>query len=243
MGAARGGTHPSATRAAAARAPLGAMPLLLLDLDNTLVDRDAAFRSALAAFLDEHALPASDVDRLMSVDASGYTPRQAVAGFMADRYGTRVPETAVRALLDHGAADRVVLPAPARDALARAVDTGWTCVIVTNGLTAQQEAKIRSSGLDAAVHGWVVSEEVGHRKPAAEIFEAAAAAVRASLRDAWVVGDSPQADIGGAHHLGLRSVWVSGGRPWPGQPFRPTHVAHDAASAIDLVLAAPASRA
>lgn len=29
----------------------------MADLDNTLIDRDAAFRAAVAAFLDEHRLP------------------------------------------------------------------------------------------------------------------------------------------------------------------------------------------
>ena len=45
------------------------MPLLMIDLDNTLVDRDAAFREAASAFLDEHALPGDDLAWLMSVDA------------------------------------------------------------------------------------------------------------------------------------------------------------------------------
>jgi putative hydrolase of the HAD superfamily len=212
------------------------MPLLLLDLDNTLVDRDAAFRAALAAFLDEHALPASDLEWLLSVDASGYAPRHVVAEAMTDRYGGWVSASTIRAVLDRGTADRVVLQAAVRDALAGAGDSGWTCVIVTNGRTAQQEAKIRNTGLDHVVHGWVISESIGHKKPDPEIFRAAAAAVGASLRGAWVVGDSPHADIAGAHDLGLRSVWVSGGRPWPEQSFRPTHIARDAATAISRVI-------
>ncbi len=36
-------------------------PLLMIDLDNTLVDRDAAFRTAAAAFLAEQTLPADAV--------------------------------------------------------------------------------------------------------------------------------------------------------------------------------------
>lgn len=213
-------------------------PPLLIDLDNTLIDRDAAFRDALTAFLGTWQLPVPDVEWLMTVDASGYTPRQDVARAMAGRYGGRVPESAVEALLDQGAADRVVLPPETRAALERAA-AGRPCVIVTNGRTAQQEAKIRHSGLDGVVHGWVVSEAVGHKKPAPEIFRAAAATVGAPLRGAWVVGDSPQADIAGAHRLGLRSVWVSGGRPWPGMPFAPTRIAHDAATAITRILDAP----
>ncbi|MEU9097775.1 hypothetical protein [Streptomyces sp. NPDC048361] len=55
------------------------MPLLLLDLDNTLVDRDAAFRAAVACFLAEHGLPARDLTWAMDTDAGGYTPRHEVA--------------------------------------------------------------------------------------------------------------------------------------------------------------------
>jgi putative hydrolase of the HAD superfamily len=38
-------------------------------------------------------------------------------------------------------------------------------VAVTNGTAAQQEAKLRTSGPDQILHGWVISETAGHRKP------------------------------------------------------------------------------
>ncbi|MFD3315687.1 HAD family hydrolase [Streptomyces sp. NPDC058694] len=212
------------------------MPLLMIDLDNTLVDRDAAFREAASAFLDENSLPVDDLAWLMSVDAGGYTPRQDVARALAERYSGAVSGAAVQDFLDRGAADRVVLAGATRDALDRAVGAGWTCVIVTNGRIEQQEAKIRGTGLDGIVHGWVISEAVGCKKPAPEIFRAAAAAVGASLRGAWMIGDSPHADIGGASGLDdVRSVWVSGGRPWVDETFRPTHVTDDVASALDYI--------
>lgn len=215
------------------------MPLLMLDLDNTLVDRDAAFREAVADFLAAHGLPPDDLAWLMSVDASGYTPKPAVAEVMTERYGGTVTGDAVRTFLDRGAADRVTLTEPTRAALAKAVAAGWTCVIVTNGRVAQQELKIRRTGLDAIVHGWVISESAGHKKPAPEIFHAAAAEVGASLRSSWVVGDSAHADIRGATGVDARSVWVSNGRPWTEPAFRPTHIAVDAASAIHHVIGAP----
>lgn len=212
------------------------MPLLMLDLDNTLVDRDAAFRAAATALLAEHALPEADIEWLMTLDASGYTPKPAVAEAMADRYGTALPETAIRTLLDRGAADRVVLAKTTREALTKALTDGWTCVIVTNGRTVQQEAKIRNTGLERLVQGWVISERVGHRKPDPEIFHAAAEVVGVPLSGAWMIGDSPSADIGGANGLGLRSVWVSGGRPWPEDSYRPTHVASGVSSAINFAI-------
>ncbi|MFJ1808372.1 MULTISPECIES: HAD family hydrolase [unclassified Streptomyces] len=214
------------------------MPLLMLDLDNTLVDRDAAFSDAVTAFLAEHRLPDTDLTWVVTVDASGYTARHDVATAMTDRYRDMVPATAIQALLDHGTADRVVLTAPSRKALDKAQAYGWTCVIVTNGRTAQQEAKIRRTGLDQLVQGWVISEAVGRKKPDPEIFQAAAAAVGVPLTGAWVIGDSAHADIAGANALGLRSVWVSNGQPWLQGSYQPTHVTEDVATAIDCVIAA-----
>ncbi|GIE83250.1 hypothetical protein Aph02nite_92000 [Actinoplanes philippinensis] len=203
------------------------MPLLLVDLDNTLIDRDAAFRSAVTDFLDEQGLPAADVDWVMSVDAGGYTDRDQVAAAMAGRFGAR----GVRTLLDGGAADRVVLTAPVADELRRVRAAGWTCVIVTNGRTVQQEAKIRNCGLDRLVDGWVISQAAGCRKPDPAIFRAAGA----DLAGAWMIGDSAHADIAGAAALGLTSVWVSGGRPWTEAAHRPTHTAADIVTALGLV--------
>ncbi|MFD7816139.1 HAD family hydrolase [Streptomyces sp. NPDC059785] len=219
------------------------MPLMLLDLDNTLVDRDAAFRDAVTAFLAEHRLPAADITWVMAVDAGGYTARHEVAAAMTGRYGDRVPATAVHALLEQGAADRVELTAPTREALHAARADGWTSVIVTNGRTSQQEAKIRHTGLDRIVDGWVISEAVGHKKPGPEIFHAAADAVGTPLPGAWVIGDSPQADIAGANALGLRSVWVSNGKPWTQDAYRPTHATGNAAAAVRYIVTRQAAEA
>lgn len=212
------------------------MPLLLLDLDNTLIDRDSAFRAAAATFLAAHGLPDTDLTWIMSLDASGYTPRDVVASAMAERYDGAAPASTIRALLDNGAADRVVLETRSEQALVAVRGRGWTCMIVTNGRTAQQEAKIRHTGLDRLVHGWVVSEKVGHRKPAPEIFHAAADIARLPLQGAWVIGDSAETDIRGAVTLGLPSVWVANDRIWSHDAYEPTEISPDVASAIHRIL-------
>ncbi|GLZ78886.1 hypothetical protein Afil01_36930 [Actinorhabdospora filicis] len=206
------------------------MTLLLIDLDNTLIDRDAAFRRGTGIFLDAHGLPASDVDWVMELDDSGYTDRPTVASTVAARYGLD-PE-GVLAFLRKGAREHAVITPETRAALQAARAAGHRVVIVTNGLVDQQTGKIRNAGLDVLVDGWTVSEGVGAKKPAPAIFHAAAASIGASLDGAWVIGDRDDADIAGAHALGLSSVWIHLGRDWTLPGLAPTRTAATVAEAI-----------
>ncbi len=210
----------------------GRMRLLMIDLDNSLIDRDAAFRDAAGELLAAHGLPAGELAWVMAADGGGFTPRGTVAAALTGRF-PGVPPSAIRRLLDDGGADRVVLAPEVAAGLRRL--TGWTVVIVTNGRAVQQRAKIVNTGLDRLVDGWVISEEAGHRKPGAEIFQAAAAIVGMSLAGAWMIGDSARADIAGAAALGLTSVWIANGRRWCEPGLRPTHVAGDIVAALNLI--------
>ena len=213
------------------------MPLMMLDLDNTLIDRDAAFRSAAVDFLATHDLPGDDLPWLMESDASGYTPRGALVAAIAARYPSRVTAEEVRALTDFGAAERAVLAESTGHALAAARRAGWKLVIVTNGRGPQQLAKIRNTGLDALVDGWIISGDIGLQKPDPRVFTAAAETAGQPLEGAWMIGDSPQHDIAGAHASALRSVWITNTTPWTEPGYRPTHIAADVAAAIDYVVA------
>lgn len=207
--------------------------LLLIDLDNTLIDRDAAFRKGVRDFLTAHRLPDTDADWVMDVDASGYTPRPTVAAAMAERYReTGLDTDEILALLFKGAREHARITPDTREALTAVRDDGHRVVIVTNGMVGQQEGKIRTAGLDALVDGWVVSEGVGSRKPEPGIFHAAAELARTPLDGAWVIGDRDDADIAGAHTLGLSSVWLHLGREWTIREFTPTATAGTVAEGI-----------
>lgn len=209
------------------------MTLLLVDLDNTLIDRDAAFRQGTADFLAAHGLPAADVDWVMEVDASGYTPRPDVAAAVAARYpGKGLDAAATLEFLRRGAREHARITTETRDALTAARARGHRTVIVTNGIVSQQTGKIRHAGLDTLVDGWVVSEGVGAKKPEPAIFHAAAELAGTDLTGAWVIGDRDDADIAGAHALGLSSVWLHLGRAWTQNAYAPTRVADTVAEAI-----------
>ncbi len=211
------------------------MPLLLLALDDTLVDRTGAFRSWAEDFLREVGAP-YDLDWLMSVDADGLTSRWDVADALRDRFRLRTPTIDLVEALQDGVVARTRLDPLVACALKIADDAGWLPVIVSNGDTRLQEAKIRRTGLDRLVADWVVSEEAGVSKPNPRIFELAAHRARMRLSGAWVVGDSPEADIGGAAAMGLPSVWLHRGRTWVDPRYGPTRMAGGCIAAVAAVL-------
>ncbi|MEU7934052.1 HAD family hydrolase [Micromonospora echinofusca] len=214
------------------------MPLLLLDLDNTLLDRAGPFRAWGERFLAGVGAPPADIDWLLSIDADGLTDRWDVADAVRDRYRLRIPSIdLVEELHDCVVADVRLDPLVAC-ALRIADEAGWTPVVVSNGAVRQQEAVIRRTGLDRFVADWVISEEVGVSKPNPRIFALAARRVRLPLRGSWVVGDGPEVDIGGAAAVGLPSVWLHRGRSWVDSRFAPTRTADGVIAAVAAVLAA-----
>lgn len=213
------------------------MPLLLLDLDNTLLDRAGPFRTWGQRLLADIGAPETDIDWLLSIDADGLTDRWDVADAIRDRYRLRTPSIDLVEALHDGVAEYTRLDPLTACALRIVDDAGWVPVVVSNGTVRQQDAKIRRTGLDRYVADWVISEEAGVSKPNPRIFVLAAQRVRMQLRGAWVVGDSPEADIGGAAALGLPSVWLHRGRSWMESRFAPTRTVDGVIPAVSAVLA------
>ena len=149
------------------------MPLVALDLDDTLVDQASAAREWVAEFLVAWDIPTS-----AGVAIAGQLAQRRSKGEVFESiavawslpisgselwgtYRSRMPE-----LVRCSEADK--------RALADLRAAGWTLGIVTNGMTDNQEGKIRSTGLAHLIDGWVVSDEIGYRKPEPQIFSALA---------------------------------------------------------------------
>ena len=214
------------------------MPLLLLSLDDTLVDRAGAFGGWARYFLGRIGAPPDDIDWLLSVDADGMSSPWDVADALRDRYGLRVSSLDMVEEIRVGVMERLRLDPLVACALAIAEDAGWVPVVVTNGDTETQEAKLRRTGLDRYLADWVISQEAGVRKPNPRIFAIAAERARMRLGGAWMVGDSPEADIGGAAAAGVRSVWLRRGRSWLEARYAPTLTADGVIAALAEVMAA-----
>lgn len=214
--------------------------LVLLDLDNTLVDRDGAFGSWATDYVAEAGGTPADLAWLIESDAHGYAPRVSLATQMRDRLGDSTPVEALveRLLFEHVSA--IELYRGVEDGLHALRAGGARLVVVTNGTTAQQTMKVERVGLDALVDGVVISEAVGAKKPATEIFEAA----RQHSPDAspvWMVGDHPRADIEGARGMGFATGWVSHRRTWPSELQLPDVTGHTTVAVLEALSGHPTS--
>jgi len=212
------------------------VPLLLLDLDNTLLDRARAFRTWAAQLLARLEAPADDLEWLISIDADGLASRWDVAEAVRQRYRLRVRSVDLVEDLRDGVVTNSRLDPLVACALRIAREAGWVPIVVSNGETHQQEAKIRMTGLDRYLADWVISEEAGVSKPNPRIFGIAAQRARMRLSGAWVIGDGPETDIGGAAAIGAPSVWLHRGRRWSEQRFEPTRMAADPIAALALIM-------
>jgi putative hydrolase of the HAD superfamily len=218
--------------------------LLLLDLDNTLIDRTAAFARWAARYVPAQGGGQSDVSWLIEADRDGYEPRERLAARIRERLGPATDVGEVLQELRAGMVAQVVFDPAVGAALTEAVAAGWVPVVVTNGSVRQQEAKLRHTGLDRLVAGWVVSEAAGVRKPDPRIFALGAqAAGRTLAAGGWMIGDHAEYDVGGATAAGLQTVWLRRGRDWATDlPYRPTCAADDCAAAIRGLVASAGER-
>jgi putative hydrolase of the HAD superfamily len=214
------------------------VPLILTALDDTLLDRSGAFRLWAKGFLDELGVPQDDLDWLLSVDADGLTPRWDLADLIRERYQLSAPSIDIVEELHEGPLAYEKLDPLVGCALQIAGDAGFVPVVVTNGPVDVEEARIRRTGLDQYVADWVISEQAGVSKPNPRIFAMAAQRVRMRLGGAWVVGDSPEADIGGAAAMGLPSVWLHRGRDWIDNRFAPTRTVGNVIQGLSAIMAA-----
>ena len=214
------------------------MPLLLCDLDDTLVDRGRVLDAWAAEFADLHDLgddlawPAWVAD----LDDGGMTPRDEFWSAIKGRLGLAQPVDDLVATWKVDFPSRYRCEQTVLDQLSEARVRGWSVGVVTNGDADGQARKLVAAGLDAAVDSICISGAEGVRKPDPRIFARAAERAGAPLRPGWMIGDHPEADIAGARAVGLGTVWLGRGRAWPITAFEPDHQAADPAAAIRWVL-------
>jgi HAD superfamily hydrolase (TIGR01549 family) len=223
------------------------MPLALFDLDDTLVDRNAAFLAWAGEFVTAHELDDEALTFLVAADAQHAGPMDDFFATVCLKYRLTTPVSQLWEQYRRRMPELASCRPADLDALRRLRLAGWRIGIVTNAMTDNQLGKIRSTGLDRSVDGWCISDEVGIRKPDPEIFRLAAKRCGGSLDDGgWMIGDNPVLDIAGGHAAGLRTAWLRPERrscPVSYPDPAPDVTVDSVAEAVDILLThGPAGR-
>lgn len=205
--------------------------LVMLDLDDTIIDTDAAAaarvddalaaaRGLLGVVADEARLARARAAALACDPVTEGRPTVIFRelGLVPDEEQARVVRAAYNARL----VELIELFDGALETLA-ALRERYRTVIVTNGPAWLQRAKLDRFGLAAHVDHVVVSGELGVHKPDPAIFHHACALAGVPPHEAVHVGDSLVTDVAGALAAGCAAVWLRphGYRVPPAEPATP----------------------
>jgi putative hydrolase of the HAD superfamily len=195
---------------------------VLFDLDETLFDRTTSVGAFvqtqfLNANLDQYIEVAGLTSRFLELDARGRTHKLWVYQTILQELGIDDHEMAKTMFRDYeNTAWHFARPFDGVDALLKTIaDLKMRTAIVTNGQTHIQLRSLLALNLDRRVDAYLISEQEGCRKPEAEIFVRAADRLGVQTKDCIFVGDSPEADMLGAHGVGMKTIWFSNGALWP----------------------------
>ncbi|MCZ6782516.1 MAG: HAD-IIIA family hydrolase [Proteobacteria bacterium] len=114
-----------------------------------------------------------------------------------------------------------LVPMPGvREGLDELVGAGVPMGVVSNAMFSARvlESELRRHGLRDPFRFVISSADHGRRKPHESIFRAALDRLGADAADTWFVGDRFEADVIGAHAVGMTPIWlnkVASGPPAP----------------------------
>jgi HAD superfamily hydrolase (TIGR01549 family) len=210
------GAQAAGAKAADAQAAGAALPsgrgargprLVAFDLDNTLIDRDGAFRAWAAWWVEKEGLGGDALAWLLAEDRGGFNPREELfAG--AKAFGVERSVGELVAEYDREHPQFTSVEPEVMGGIARLREAGWRVAVITNGTVVQQQLKLDHTGIGAAVDSVCISESAGIRKPDRRIFQLAAEQAGARLEGGWMVGDHPAYDILGGINAGLHTIQV-----------------------------------
>lgn len=174
---------------------------VLFDLDNTLIDRDRAFRACVTA-----RFPDPEVHReLFHLDACGHGARDALFAAWDRHAGSPLTQESLVERIAASLAPEQSLLRVLRELAAR-VEIG----VITNGGGAAQRRKLSAAGLDQVFprHRIWVSAELGMAKPDPAIFLCACDSLGIPPERCLYIGDHAPHDRVGPARIGMRSQLV-----------------------------------
>jgi HAD superfamily hydrolase (TIGR01549 family) len=218
----------------------GMQPLALFDLDDTLIDRRAAFNAWAEEFATAHKLDDKALTFLVMADAHHSGPMDSFFTMVCDTFDLAEAPSLLWEQYRRRMPELAFCRAEDLDALRQLRQAGWRIGIVTNGMTDNQLGKIRNTGLSRLVDAWGISDELGISKPDSGIFRLVAERCATNPdHGGWMVGDDLILDIAGGRAAGLRTIWLQPQRrpqAWSFVGPAPDFMVDSVAEAVEVLL-------
>ena len=210
------------------------MSLVILDLDNTLVNRVAAFRLWGQNFLKELNFDASYLDLLEELDQDGFVDREFFAKEVVNKLNLNINADELLAHYISNYPKSFTLDPNVKSDLLRMSKKGFRLAIATNGKHYQEDV-ILNCGLDKLVEGWFISDVVGFRKPDKRLAFKLLEELNIFDNEGYMIGDSND-DVEFAQNINFNSIWLSRNRKWDEKRKSPDFLAFTFSEAVDWVI-------
>ncbi|MBY9082005.1 HAD family hydrolase [Paenibacillus sp. HN-1] len=201
---------------------MGTAKALLFDLDNTLMDRDATFRSFGTQFISHYFGHMNLEEQLALVedmivrDADGYRDKDGFFRELSEVLPWKEPVAAeeIRGFYDIHYAGHGALMKDAVECLDYLKGRSYPLGLVTNGKSDIQRGKIELLKLEGYFNTIVISGEAGITKPDEAIYRLALEKLGYAADETLFIGDHPVNDIWGAGRTGMQGIWLRRNHPW-----------------------------
>lgn len=201
-------------------------PVLLFDLDDTILRFSAGQPNCWRLALEQHAAGRTDhAELLRAIEREGsefwalasraFWGRQNMHAARRSIACSALAARGVALDLCHRIADEMTerkeaLVRPfdgALEALAALRQRGHRLGLLTNGSSAFQRRKLSRFELEPLFDVILIEGELGYGKPDRRVFERALGFFGVSSRDTCMIGDNLEADIAAARGLGIPAIW------------------------------------
>lgn len=186
---------------------------IIFDLDNTLIDRQKAFKEMLErkfhAMFDDEELIQKMINDILKWDNNGTVERIDVFKKWAEIYHiTKISPEQLDKEWSNESGSVAFLFDDVRDTL-KELKKKYKIAVLTNGNASSQRRKLNTINIYDLLDYSLVSSEYGVRKPDKKIFEYTAKQLDLKTEECSYVGDNYKIDILGSRNAGMLPVFIS----------------------------------
>jgi len=191
---------------------------ILMDIDDTLFDFIPGNQNAIAQLMDELGLASPTVfDEYQAINHECWKALERgemdqatlhverFRRFLSMKNRSDDPEAVAARFAE--LLGQQVIPLPNAYETVEELSRHLPVILLTNGITVIQKARLAASPVRNWIEKMVISQEVGVSKPDPRIFEIALGGI--NPKEALMIGDGTGSDIRGANNAGVDACWYN----------------------------------